>query len=87
MVLRSIFRLLSARPKTRFARTRKILIGEHQRASLIPADATDVYLKIEEMYVPFPEKWSTVYSTNFPNAVDKSYEISGTTLNAKCKEL
>ena len=53
----------------------------------IPSDASDILLVIEEMYLPLPEKWSTVFTANFSEPVDKSYEVYGTTLDAKWREL
>jgi hypothetical protein len=53
----------------------------------IPGDASGISVKIEEMYLLLPEKWSTVYETGFSCPVSKSYEISGTTLDASWREL
>jgi hypothetical protein len=53
----------------------------------IPADARDIVLIIEEMYLTLPEKWSTVLTTSFTQPVEKRYEVYGTTLDAKWREL
>jgi hypothetical protein len=52
----------------------------------IPAGARDIVLMIEEMYLPLPEKWSTVLMTSFTQPVEKKFEVYGTTLDAKWRE-
>lgn len=54
------------------------------KAIRIPPGATDIFVKLEEEY--FIDAWSTVCTFSFNNPVTKCYELSGTTLNAKCNE-
>ncbi|SHJ93708.1 Thiol-activated cytolysin [Hathewaya proteolytica DSM 3090] len=51
----------------------------------IPAEATEIHLKVEEAW--FIKSWSTIFTKDFGTPVNKSYEISGTTLNPKWKEI
>jgi hypothetical protein len=50
----------------------------------IPSGATSIYLKVEEAW--FINSWSTIFTKNFDSPVEKSYTISGTTLNPSWKE-
>ncbi|RXK80015.1 hypothetical protein EST62_12980 [Chlorobaculum sp. 24CR] len=55
------------------------------KALYIPPDATNIFVKIQEEY--FIASWSTVGVFNFDQPVVKCYEVYGTTLSAKVKEV
>ena len=50
----------------------------------IPEGATDIHLKVEEMW---GFGWSTIFTKVFPTPESKSYKVYGTTLNPKWAEL
>lgn len=51
----------------------------------IPAEATEIHLKVEEAW--FISSWSTIFTKDFETPVSKKYEVSGTTLNPHWKEI
>ncbi|MGI8809813.1 MAG: hypothetical protein ACR2KK_18625 [Acidimicrobiales bacterium] len=54
----------------------------------IPADARDISLKVEIMTFPSPlETWATVATRELPLPAEKFYEVSGSTLAPKFKEI
>ncbi len=50
----------------------------------IPANATDIRVKIEDEW--FPKQWTTVAVRNYDAPVSKKFVIAGTTLNPTVKE-
>jgi hypothetical protein len=50
----------------------------------LPAGATDIHLKVEENWA---FGWSTIFTKVFSEPAVKCYEIHGTTLNPKWKEV
>jgi hypothetical protein len=55
------------------------------KAILVPADATNIRVKVQIEY--FIASWSTVGVYTFANPVKECYNVTGTTLNAHCKEV
>lgn len=51
----------------------------------IPAEAKDIYLKVEEAW--FIASWSTIFTKNYHDPVTKEFEIFGTTLNPYWREM
>jgi hypothetical protein len=50
----------------------------------IPAGATNIHLKVEEMW---GFGWSTIFTANFDAPVTKCYKVYGTTLDPKHEEI
>ena len=55
------------------------------KAILVPADATNIIVTVQEEW--FISSWSTVAVYTFASPVKKCYDVTGTTLNAHCKEI
>lgn len=60
-----------------------ISLGVNKSES-IPAGATDIHLKVEEMW---GFGWSTIFTKDFAEPVSKSYKVYGTTLIPKYAEI
>jgi hypothetical protein len=55
-----------------------------QKSIVLPSDATDISLKVEE---DTGSTWSTIFTKSFAETVKKCYKVYGTTLNPKHKEI
>lgn len=51
----------------------------------IPAEATNIQVKVQEEY--FISSWSTVAQYSFDRPETRCYDVYGTTLDAHCKEI
>ncbi|WMJ71868.1 thiol-activated cytolysin C-terminal domain-containing protein [Cytophagaceae bacterium ABcell3] len=60
-----------------------ISLGVNKSES-IPAGATNIHLKVEEMW---GFGWSTIFTKDFGSPVTKKYKVYGTTLNPKYSEI
>jgi hypothetical protein len=55
-----------------------------QKSIAIPAEATNITLKVEEHT---GIQWSTIFTKNYAESVKKCFKVYGTTLNPKHKEI
>jgi hypothetical protein len=60
-----------------------ISLGVNKSESM-PAGATDIQLKVEEMW---GFGWSTIFTENYSRPVTKCFKVYGTTLSPKYKEI
>lgn len=54
------------------------------KSIMIPQGATDIFLKVEEMW---GFGWSTIFTKSYPGPVTKCFKVYGTTLNPKWEEI
>lgn len=60
-----------------------ISLGVNKSESM-PAGATDIYLKVEEMW---GFGWSTIFTKSYPAPVTECFKVYGTTLSPKYAEI
>ena len=53
----------------------------------IPAGATDIHLKVEDLVWPWPESWSTIFTKSWSSPETHCYKVYGTTLNPAYAEI